>query len=143
MPLLMPKRVKRRKVHRGRRKGIARRGASVAFGEYGIQATAPEWITAAQIEACRTTIVRKLERGGRIWIRIFPDKPISKKPAEVRMGKGKGDPEFWVSVVKPGRILFEFDGVDLQQAKRIHKLVSYKLPISTQLRVRRRLGGET
>lgn len=142
MPLLMPKRARRRKVHRGRRKGIARRGATVAFGEYGIQAKAPEWITAAQIEACRTTIVRKLERGGRIWIRIFPDKPISKKPAEVRMGKGKGDPEFWVSVVKPGRILFEFDGVDLQLAKRIHKLVSYKLPIPTQLRVRRRLGGE-
>jgi large subunit ribosomal protein L16 len=142
MPLLMPKRARRRKVHRGRRKGLALRGGTVAFGEYGIQATRPEWITAQQIEACRTTIVRKLERGGRVWIRIFPDKPVSKKPAEVRMGKGKGDPEFWVAVVKPGRILFEFDGVSLEKAKDIHRLVSYKLPIPSRLRVRRRLGGE-
>jgi len=142
MPLLMPKRVKRRKVHRGRRKGLARRGATVAFGQYGIQAQAPEWITAQVIEACRTTISRNIDRGGRIWIRIFPDKPVSKKPAEVRMGKGKGDPERWVAVVKPGRILFEFDGVSLEKAKRIHQLVSYKLPIPSKLRVRRRLGGE-
>jgi len=142
MPLLMPKRVLHRKVHRGRRKGIARRGADVSFGEYGIQAIETEWITASQIEACRTTIVRNLDRGGRIWIRIFPAKPISKKPAEVRMGKGKGDPEFWVAVVKPGRIMFEFDGVSLEKAKRIHKLVTYKLPIACRLRVRRRLGGE-
>lgn len=142
MPLLMPKRVRRRKVHRGRRKGIARRGATVSFGEYAIQATAPEWITAQQIESCRTTISRKLDRGGRIWIRIFPDKPVSKKPAEVRMGKGKGDPELWVAVVKPGRIMFEFDGVSLERAKEIHRLVSYKLPIPSCLKLRRRLGGE-
>ncbi len=142
MPLLMPKRARRRKVHRGRRKGFAHRGSTVAFGSYGIQALKPEWITAGQIEACRTTITRRLERGGRVWIRIFPDKPISKKPAEVRMGKGKGDPDQWVAVVKPGRIMFEFDGVTLERAKRIHKLLSYKLPIPVKLRMRRRLGGE-
>jgi large subunit ribosomal protein L16 len=142
MPLLMPKRPRSRKVHRGRRKGIATRGADVSFGEYGIQALKPEWISAQQIEACRTTITRRLDRGGRIWIRIFPDKPISKKPAEVRMGKGKGDVDKWVAVVKPGRIMFEFDGVTLEKAKEIHKQVSYKMPIPCKLRIRRRLGGE-
>lgn len=142
MSVLMPKRSKFRKAHRGRRSGLAIRGSSVAFGQYGIQAAGPEWITAQQIEACRTTIVRRLDRGGRLWIRIFPDKPVSKKPAEVRMGGGKGDPEFWVAVVKPGRILFEFDGVTLERAKEIHRLLANKLSIPTHLRMRRRLGGE-
>lgn len=142
MPLLMPKRVKYRKSHRGRRKGVAQRGNAVAFGEYGVQALKPTWITAQQIEACRTTIVRNLSRGGRMWICIFPDKPVSKKPAEVRMGKGKGDPDHWVAVVKPGRVMFEFSGVDLATAKRIQKLVSYKLPVASRLCATRKLGGE-
>ncbi len=142
MSLLMPKRTKYRKAHRGRMKGIAQAGNEVAFGDYGIQALEPAWITAEQIESCRTTIVRELERNSKVWIRIFPDKPVTKKPAESRMGKGKGDVEDWVAVVKPGRILFEIAGVNREQAERVTKLVSYKLPIHVRLRERLRLGGE-
>jgi len=142
MPLLMPKRAKWRKSHRGRRKGIAQRGHEVAFGDYGIQALEPAWITSQQLESCRTTIVRNLNRGGRMWMRVFPDKPVSKKPAEVRMGKGKGDPDHWVAVVQQGRLLFEFDGVDHAVAKRIQKLVSYKLPVASRLCLSRKFGGE-
>ena len=142
MSLLFPKRTKYRKMHRGRRKGIAQAGNEVAFGEYGIQAVEPGWVTAQQIEACRTTLVRELERNARIWIRIFPDKPITKKPAETRMGKGKGDVDHWVAVVRSGRIMFELGGITREQAERAHQLVSYKLPIRTRLRERLRLGGE-
>jgi large subunit ribosomal protein L16 len=142
MPLLFPKRRKFRKDHRGRRKGKAIAGSRVAFGEWGIQALEGAWITARQIEACRTTIVRQLGRGGKVWIRIFPDKPVTKVPAESRMGKGKGNPEDWVAVVRPGRIMFEVAGIDQQRARRIAELVSYKLPIKTRLRGRLRFGGE-
>jgi len=109
--MLMPKRVKFRKTHRGRRKGKATRGATVTFGEFGLQAMAPAWISSRQIEAARVAITRTIKRGGKVWIRIFPDKPVTKKPAETRMGKGKGAPEFWVAVVKPGRVLFEIEGI--------------------------------
>jgi len=142
MPLLFPKRRKYRKDQRGRRKGKAIAGSRVAFGEWGIQALESAWITAHQIEACRTTIVRQFGRGGKVWIRIFPDKPVTKTPAESRMGKGKGNPEDWVARVLPGRIMFEIAGVDQGRAKRIAELVSYKLPIKTRLRERIRLGGE-
>ena len=142
MPLLFPKRRKYRKDQRGRRKGISIAGSRVAFGDWGIQALEPAWITAHQIEACRTTIVRAIGRGGKVWIRIFPDKPVTKTPAETRMGKGKGNPEDWVAKVLPGRIMFEMAGVDQQKAKRIAELVSHKLPIKTRLRSRLRLGGE-
>lgn len=123
-------------------RGVATSSNEVDFGEYGIQALDPAWITDRQIEACRTTMVRELERNSKIWIRIFPDKPATKKPAETRMGKGKGDVDHWVAVVTPGRILFEVSGVSREQAKRINQLVSYKLPIATRLRERLRLGGE-
>jgi large subunit ribosomal protein L16 len=142
MSLLMPKRTKYRKAHRGRMKGVAQAGNEVTFGDYGIQALEPAWITAEQIESCRTTIVRELERNSKVWIRIFPDKPITKKPAESRMGKGKGDVEDWVAVVRPGRILFEMAGISREQAERVTQLVSYKLPIHVRLRERLRLGGE-
>jgi large subunit ribosomal protein L16 len=142
MALLFPKRTKHRKLHRGRRKGKATRGAQISFGEYGIQALEPAWITGAQIEACRTTIARATHRGARIWIRIFPDKSITKHPAEARMGKGKGAVDHWVAVVRPGRILFEISGVNDAQAKRVHYLVSHKLPIRTKLKKRITLGGE-
>jgi len=138
----MPKRTKYRKAQRGRLKGIAQAGHEVAFGDYGIQALEPAWITAEQIEAARQAIVRELERNSKVWIRIFPDKPITKKPAESRMGKGKGDVEDWVAVVRPGRILFEIAGVEREQAERVAQLVSYKLPIHVRLRERLRLGGE-
>jgi len=142
VPLLFPKRREYRKDQRGRRKGISIAGSRVAFGEWGIQALEPAWITARQIEACRTTIVRAIGRGGKVWIRIFPDKPVTKTPAESRMGKGKGNPEDWVAVVRPGRIMFEMAGIDRGRAKRIAGLVSYKLPIKTRLRERLRFGGE-
>lgn len=143
LALLAPKRTKFRKAHRGRRKGIALSGNSVDFGEYGIQALEPAWITDRQIEATRTTLVRELERNSKLWIRVFPDKPVTKKPAESRMGKGKGDIEHWVAVVKPGRILFEISGVSRRQAERLNRLASYKLPIGTRLRTRLKLGGES
>jgi large subunit ribosomal protein L16 len=134
--MLMPSRVKYRKSQRGRLKGRTKRGGTVAFGEYGLQATEAAWITARQIEACRVTIMRFLKKGGKVWIRIFPDKPVSKKPAETRMGKGKGNPEFWVAVVKPGRILFEVEGVSEAVAREVFTLASHKLPILTQFTAR-------
>jgi large subunit ribosomal protein L16 len=130
--MLQPRRVKYRKVHRGRRKGKAQAGNSVAFGEYGLQALEPAWLTSRQIEAARRAIVRHIRRGGQIWIRIFPDKPVSKKPAETRMGGGKGSPDHWVAVVKPGRMLFELAGVKEETAKEALRLASHKLPIDVQ-----------
>jgi large subunit ribosomal protein L16 len=127
--MLMPTRVKYRKSHRGRLTGNTKRGAFLAFGEYGLQTLEAHWITARQIEACRVTIARFLKKGGKTWIRIFPDKPVSKKAAETRMGKGKGNPEFWVAVVKPGRILFEIEGVTEEMARKAMTLVSHKLPV--------------
>jgi large subunit ribosomal protein L16 len=131
--MLMPKRVKFRKAHRGRRKGNAKRGSSVAFGDFGLKSLEPAWITSRQIEACRVALSRKMKRDGRVWIRIFPDKPVSKKPLETRMGKGKGAPEFWVAVVKPGRILFEVSGVTRDVANDALQLCSHKLPIKTKV----------
>ena len=130
--MLMPKRVKWRKQQRGRRKGMASRGANISFGEYGLQALEPGWITNRQIEAARVAITRSLGRGGKIWIRIFPDKPLTVKPAETRMGKGKGNPEYWVAVIKPGRIMFEIEGVPRESAQRAIKLASQKLPIKVR-----------
>jgi len=130
--MLQPRRVKYRKVHRGRRKGTAQGGNAVAFGEYGLQALEPAWLTSRQIEAARRAIVRHVRRGGQIWIRIFPDKPVSKKPAETRMGGGKGSPDHWVAVVKPGRMLFELAGVKEETAKEALRLASHKLPIDVQ-----------
>lgn len=131
--MLMPTRVKYRKAHRGRMKGITKGGAFVSFGEYGLQALESHWITARQIEATRVSLMRFLKKGGKVWIRIFPDKPVTKKPAETRMGKGKGAPEFWVAVVKPGRILFEIEGVTADVAKKAMILAGHKLPVKTRL----------
>ncbi len=130
--MLQPKRLKYRKQHRGTRKGKATAGYYLAFGEYGLKSLEPAWINARQIEAARVTIVRQLKKGGRLWIRIFPDKPVTKKPAETRMGKGKGNVEEWVAVVKPGRILFEIAGVKEEEAREILRLASFKLPIKTR-----------
>jgi large subunit ribosomal protein L16 len=130
--MLMPTRVKYRKSQRGRMKGCTKAGAFVSFGEFGLQALEAHWITARQIEAVRVTLARFLKKGGKVWIRIFPDKPVSKKPAETRMGKGKGNPEFWVAVVKPGRILFEIEGVTAEVAKQAMTLAGHKLPIKTR-----------
>ena len=131
--MLAPKRVKYRKKHKGRMRGLARRGCNVDFGDFGLQATEPGWITSRQIEAARVAISRSVKRGGRVWIRIFPDKPLSKKPAETRMGKGKGNPEFWVAVVKPGRVMYEIGGVTEEAAKEALRLASQKLPIATRV----------
>ncbi len=128
--MLQPKRVKYRKVHRGHRRGTAQAGNMVTFGDYGLQALASAWITSRQIEAARRAITRHVRRGGKVWIRIFPDKAVTKKPAETRMGSGKGSPEFWVAVVKPGRILFEIAGVREELAKEALRLASSKLPIA-------------
>ncbi len=136
--MLAPKRVKHRKTHKGRMRGAAMRGNKVAFGEYGLQALEPTWITNRQIEAARVAITRHIKRGGKVWIRIFPDKPITQKPAETRMGKGKGNPEAWVAVVKPGRILFELEGVPEDLARRAMALGEAKLPISCRFVVRDR-----
>ena len=130
--MLMPARVKFRKQHRGRLKGSAHKGSSLAFGEFGLQALANHWITARQIEAARVTLSRYTKKGGKIWVRIFPDKPISKKPAETRMGKGKGDPAFWVAVVKRGRVMFEMEGVPINDAKEAIRQASDKVPIPCQ-----------
>jgi large subunit ribosomal protein L16 len=130
--MLMPNKVKHRKQMRGRMKGSPERGSRVAFGTYGLQTLEPHWITARQIEAARVAITRFIKRGGKVWIRLFPDKPITKKPAETRMGKGKGAPEEWVAPVRPGRILFEIDGVTLEQAKEAFRLASHKLPVKTR-----------
>ena len=137
--MLSPKKVKRRKVQTGRMKGMSNRSNFVAYGSYGLKALEPGWITSRQIEATRISISRRVRKLGKMWIRIFPDKPITKKPAETRMGKGKGSPEYWVSVVKPGRILFEVDGLDLDQAKETFRACSHKLPIKTKLVTRREL----
>ncbi len=131
--MLMPKRVKFRKQQRGRMKGKAFRGSTVAFGEYGLKALEPAWVTARQIEAARIAMTRHIKRGGKVWIRVFPDKPVSKKPAETRMGKGKGSPEYWVAVVKPGRILFEVSGVADTLAREALRLAAHKLPIKTKI----------
>jgi len=131
--MLMPKRVKYRKAQRGRMKGKATRGNTVAFGDFGLKALEPHWITVRQIEACRVALSRKMKRDGKIWIRIFPDKPVTKKPLETRMGKGKGSPEFWVAVVKPGRVMFEVGGVQPELAFEALKLASHKLPIKTRI----------
>lgn len=127
--MLMPKRTKYRKMHKGRLKGRATRGCTIAFGEYGLQALEPVWITSRQIEAARRAITRHIRRGGKVWIRIFPDKPITRKPAETRMGGGKGAPDHWVAVVKPGRILFEVAGISREVAEEAMRLASHKLPI--------------
>lgn len=130
--MLEPKKTKYRKQQRGRRKGKATRGNTIAFGEYALVAQEAAWITARQIEASRVAISHSMKKGGKMWIRIFPDKPVTKKPAETRMGKGKGAPEFWVSVVKPGRIIFELEGVNEQDARHLLRLASNKLPIRTR-----------
>ena len=134
--MLAPKKVKYRKRQKGRLKGLARRGCNVDFGEFGLQAVEPGWITARPIEAARVAITRSVKRGGKVWIRIFPDKPLSKKPAETRMGKGKGAPEVWVAPVKPGRILYEMEGVSEEVAREALRLASHKLSIATRVVVR-------
>ena len=130
--MMMPKRVKFRKQQRGRMKGKATRGSDISFGEFGLKAMEPAWITARQIEASRVAMTRHLKRGGKVWIRVFPDKPVTEKPAETRMGKGKGTPEFWVAVIKPGRILFEIAGVENVVAQQAMRLAAHKLPIRTK-----------
>ncbi|MCY3563899.1 MAG: 50S ribosomal protein L16 [Acidimicrobiia bacterium] len=130
--MLMPKRTRHRKVHRGRRKGIAKGGTKVNFGEYGLQALTAGWVTARQIESARVAITRSVRRGGRVWITIFPDKPVTAKPAETRMGSGKGNPEFWVAVVKPGRIMFELGGVPEHLAREAMRKAGHKLPVKTR-----------
>ncbi|MDI9501910.1 MAG: 50S ribosomal protein L16 [Tissierellia bacterium] len=134
--MLMPKRVKYRRVHRGRMKGKALRGNTLTYGEYGLQALEPCWMTANQIESARRAMTRYVKRGGNIWIKVFPDKPVTAKPAETRMGSGKGSPEYWVAVVKPGRILFEMGGVSEDVAKEAMRLAAHKLPIKTKFVVR-------
>ncbi|NOY85872.1 MAG: 50S ribosomal protein L16 [Deltaproteobacteria bacterium] len=134
--MLMPKKVKFRKQHRGRMRGAARRGNILSFGDFGLQALEPGWVTARQIEAARIAITRHVKRGGKVWIRVFPDKPITKKPAETRMGKGKGAPEAWVAVVKPGRVLYELEGVPPGVAREAMRLASHKLSIKTRILVR-------
>jgi large subunit ribosomal protein L16 len=131
--MLMPKRVKYRKTQRGRMSGKAYRGSAVNFGDFGLKAMEPAWITSRQIEACRVALSRKMKRDGKVWIRIFPDKPVTKKPLETRMGKGKGAPEFWVAVVKPGRVLFEVSGISKELANEALKIASHKLPIKTKI----------
>lgn len=130
--MLAPKKVKHRKMHKGRRRGKAYRGGAVTLGEYGLKALEPGWITNRQLEAARIAMTRHVKRGGRVWVRIFPDKPITKKPAETRMGKGKGNPEYWVAVVRPGRILYEMDGVTPEVAREALRLAAHKLPIATR-----------
>ena len=139
--MLMPKRVKHRRVHRGRMKGKAYSGNTITYGEYGLQALEPTWMTANQIEAARRAMTRYIKRGGNVWIKVFPDKPVTKKPAEVRMGSGKGAPEYWVAVVKPGRVLFEMGGVSEDIAREAMRLAAMKLPIKTKFVVREE-GGE-
>ncbi|MEW6686371.1 MAG: 50S ribosomal protein L16 [Candidatus Edwardsbacteria bacterium] len=130
--MLMPKRVKYRKQHRGRRRGIASRGNKLSFGEFGLQALQPAWLTGRQIEAARIAVTRFVKRGGKVWIRIFADKPVTAKPAETRMGKGKGAVDHWVAVVKPGRVLFELGGIPSEEAKKAMFLAAHKLPIKTR-----------
>jgi len=139
--MLMPKKVKFRKQQRGRRRGIATRGAKVSFGDFGLQALEAGWVTARQIEAARVAMTRHVKRGGKIWIRIFPDKPITKKPAETRMGSGKGAPDHWVAVVKPGRVLYEIEGVEESLAREAMLLAAQKLPVKTKFVSRADLEG--
>ena len=134
--MLSPKRTKFRKEHRGRMKGRASKGNTIIFGEYGLQASEPTWLTSRQIEATRRTITRYVKRGGKLWIRVFPDKPITARPAETRMGSGKGAPEYWVAVIKPGHIIFEISGVPKSTAEQAMRLASYKLPIKTKFIVK-------
>jgi ribosomal protein L16, bacterial/organelle len=138
--MLMPKRVKYRKQQRGRMKGKATRGNFIAYGDYGMVAMEPCWLTANQIEAARVAMNRYMKRGGQVWIKVFPDKPVTQKPAETRMGSGKGSPEYWVSVVKPGRVLFEVGGIDEATAREAVRLASYKLPIKTRFIAREGLA---
>jgi len=140
--MLLPKRVKHRKVMRGSRKGIAKGGTEIAFGEYALKALEPAWITNRQIEAARVAMTRYMKRGGKVWITIFPDKPVTQKPAETRMGSGKGNPEKWVAVVKPGRIMFEIAGVSEEVAKEAMRLAAQKLPIKCKFIARADSGGE-
>ena len=140
--MLLPKRVKYRRVQRGRLKGKATRGNTVTYGDYGLVALEPAWITSNQIEAARVAMTRYIKRGGQVWIKIFPDKPITEKPAETRMGSGKGSPEYWVAVVKPGRVLFEIAGVDRELAAEAMRLASNKLPIKCKFVTKEELGGE-
>ena len=134
--MLQPKRIKYRKQQKGRMRGSASRGNRVSFGDYALQAVEPGWITNRQIEAARVAMTRHIKRGGKVWIRIFPDKPLTQKPAETRMGKGKGNPEYWVAPVKPGRVMFELEGVDIELARRAMQLAAAKLPIRTRFLVR-------
>ena len=140
--MLLPKRVKYRRVQRGRLKGKATRGNKVTYGDYGLVALEPAWITSNQIEAARVAMTRYIKRGGQVWIQIFPDKPITEKPAETRMGSGKGSPEYWVAVVKPGRVMFEIAGVDRELAAEAMRLASNKLPIKCKFVTKEELGGE-
>jgi large subunit ribosomal protein L16 len=138
--MLAPKKVKWRKIQKGRRGGMAWRGSSLAFGDFGLQTVERGWLTAREIEAARVALTRAIKRGGRVWTRVFPDKPLTKKPAETRMGKGKGSPEFWVAVVKPGRMLFEMEGVEREAAKKALRLAADKLSLPTQIRERHAQG---
>lgn len=140
--MLIPKRVKYRKQQRGRMRGKAQRGNKIDFGEYGLQALEPAWITNRQIEAARVAMTRYIKRGGKVWIKIFPDKPVTAKPAETRMGSGKGAPEYWVAVVKPGRIMFEMAGVDEEVAREAMRLASHKLPIKCKMVTQVEMDGE-
>ena len=140
--MLLPKRVKYRRVHRGRMTGKATRGNKVNYGDFGLQATEPAWITSNQIEAARIAMTRYIKRGGQVWIKIFPDKPISKKPAGTRMGSGKGSPEYWVAVVKPGRVMFEIAGVPEETAREAMRLAMHKLPIKCKFVTKEEQGGE-
>ncbi|MDR3552629.1 MAG: 50S ribosomal protein L16 [Clostridia bacterium] len=140
--MLMPKRVKYRRVQRGRMTGRATRGASITYGEFGLEALEPAWITSNQIEAARVAMTRFIKRGGQVWIKIFPDKPVTEKPAETRMGSGKGSPEYWVAVVKPGRVLFEMGGIPEVDAKEAMRLASNKLPIKCRFIKKQETGGE-
>ena len=140
--MLLPKRVKHRRVQRGRLKGKATRGNKIAYGDFGLVALEPAWITSNQIEAARIAMTRYIKRGGQVWIKIFPDKPITEKPAETRMGSGKGSPEYWVAVVKPGRVMFEIAGVDRELAAEAMRLAAMKLPIKCKFVTKEELGGE-
>ena len=140
--MLLPKRVKYRRVHRGRMKGKASRGNTVTYGDFGLMATEPSWITSNQIEAARIAMTRYTKRGGKVWIKIFPDKPVTQKPAETRMGSGKGSPEYWVAVVKPGRVMFEIAGVSEETAREALRLASYKLPIKSKIVKREELESQ-
>ena len=140
--MLLPKRVKRRKVQRGRLKGAAHKGNTVTYGDYGLVALEPSWITSRQIEAARIAMTRYIKRGGQVWIKIFPDKPITEKPAETRMGSGKGSPEYWVAVVKPGRVMFEIKGVDEAVAREAMRLAAMKLPVKCKFVTKEEQGGE-